>query len=252
MKILYVLYQLFIAAPILLPLTVLTAVATFAGCTFGNAAFWSYQPMCWWGKAMCWLMLLPVHVEGRELIRRDQSYVFVANHQGSYDIFLIAGFLGHSFRWMMKASLREMPLLGSACERAGHIMVERSNAGGVRRTIRQAHQVLQGGVSLMAFPEGARTFCGTMGFFRKGVFLLADDLQLPVVPVTIDGSFDVLPRQRRIPFLTWHRLRLVIHAPIPPKGKGDDNIQYLMSRSREAIEASLPLRHQGYQSNHDQ
>lgn len=236
----YIIYQLFVAVPILLLCTLLTAVATILGCTFGNAAFWGYKPAHWWGIAMCRIMLLPVRVEGVQHLDPKTSYVFCANHQGSYDIYLILGYLPHSFRWMMKQSLRQMFLIGRACEAAGHIMVDRRNAGGVRRTITQARQVLQGGISLALFPEGARTTTGAIADFRRGGFLLADELQLPVVPVTIDGSYDVLPCHRRIPFLTWHPLRLVIHPPIAPIGQGEANVHHLMETSRRIIESALP------------
>lgn len=252
LQVLYIFFQLFVAAPILVVLTVLVALSTIVGCTLGNGAFWGYYPAHLWGKAMCWLMLLPVHVEGRENIRRDTSYVFVANHQGAYDIFLVYGFLTHTFRWMMKASLRQIPLIGRACEAAGHIMVQRQSAAGVRHTIDQARHVLQDGTSLVVFPEGARTFTGTMGIFRKGAFQLADELQLPVVPITIDGTFEVLPRQRRWKYLTWHPLRLVIHPPIYPMGKGAENLEHLATASRAAIDAALPPHHQGYVENPDQ
>lgn len=252
MRILYILYQLFVAVPILLLCTLLTALSTILGCTFSRADFWGYWPARWWGKAMCRLMLLPVRVEGYQHLDPHTSYIFCANHQGAYDIFLILGYLPHSFRWMMKHSLRHMFLIGPACEAAGHIMVDRRNAATVRRTITQAHQVLQGGISLVLFPEGARTFCGTMANFRRGGFLLADELQLPLVPVTIDGSYDVLPRHRRIPFLTWHPLRLVIHPPILPIGRGEDNIAHLMTASRQVINSALPPHYQGFQPNPDQ
>lgn len=252
MHLLYLLYQLLIAAPILLCATLLTAVCTIVGCSCGCGSFWGYYPAHWWGKAMCWVMLLPVRVEGKERLDPNTSYVFCANHQGAYDIFLMLGFLPHPFRWMMKVALRDMPLIGRACVAAGHIMVEKQNAAGVRRTVTQAHHALRDGISLAVFPEGARTFCGTMGLFRKGAFLLADELQLPVVPVTIDGSFDVLPRNRRFPYLTWHPLRMVIHEPIHPVGKGAENIQHLMTSSRETINSALPVRYQGYVENLDQ
>ena len=67
---------------------------------------------------------------------------------------------------------------------------------------------------------------------------MADELQLPVIPLTINGSFDVLPRTKKI--LSWHRLELTIHPPIYPNGKGNENIQILMEESFKAIEQSLP------------
>ena len=252
MKLLYRLYQLLIALPIIIIATTLTAIVTIIGCTFGKARTWGYYPAMVWSRLMCWVMLLPVKVEGRELLDKKQSYVFVANHQGSYDIFLIYGFLGRSFRWMMKKSLRNIPLVGKACESAGHIFVDKSGPKAIHKTYEQGRKVLQNGVSLVVFPEGARTFTGHMAKFRRGAFGLADELQLPVVPVTIDGSFDVLPRQKGINFVTWHRLRLVIHAPLSPESRGPEDIQHTLEKSYEIIMNDLPAQYQGFVENPDQ
>lgn len=257
---LYRFYQLFIALPLILDTTILTALATIIGCTFGKARFWGYYPAMVWSRLMCWLMLLPVKVEGRDLLDKRQSYVFVANHQGPYDIFLVYGFLGRSFRWMMKKSLRNMPLLGKACESAGHIFVDKSGPKAIHRTYEQGRKVLQNGVSLVVFPEGARSFTGHMARFRRGAFQLAEELSLPVVPVTIDGSFDVLPRQKGINFVTWHPLRLVIHAPIKPREEvrnedqaaRNEEVQRILEESYETIMQDLPAHYQGFVENPDQ
>lgn len=201
---------------------------------------------------MCHVMLLPVHVEHRGMLSPTQSYVFVANHQGSYDIFLVYGFLGRHFKWMMKKQLRNIPLVGKACESAGHIFVDKSGPKSIQRTCDNARRVLRDGASLVVFPEGARTFTGHMGIFRRGAFQLADELQLPVVPVTIDGTFDVLPRQKGFNFLTWHPLRLIIHEPIQPHGQGAGDIKEVMSKSYDTIMSALPEEYQGYVENKDQ
>ena len=91
-----------------------------------------------------------------------------------------------------------------------------------------------------------------MGIFRKGAFQLADELQLPVVPVTINGSFDVLPRMRGINFVEWHPLSIVIHAPIEPCGQGPENISKTMTKSYDVIMSALPEKYQGYVENLDQ
>ncbi len=252
MKFLYCTYQLLVALPVLLIATVITCLATIVGCTLGNASFWGYWPAHVWSRLMCHIMLLPVHVEGRENLDAGQSYVFVANHQGPYDIFLVYGFLGRHFKWMMKKQLRNLPLVGKACESAGHIFVDKSGPKSIQHTYDNARRVLRDGASLVVFPEGARTFTGHMGIFRRGAFLLADELQLPVVPVTIDGTFDVLPRQKGFNFLTWHPLRLVIHKPIHPHGQGADDIKQVMSESYDTIMQALPKKYQGYVENLDQ
>ena len=96
MKYLYRVFQLFVSIPIALVSTVMTSVIVIVGCTIGNGHFWGYYPGKWWSKLMIRIFLLPVTVEGRENIEPGQSYVFVANHQGAFDIFLIYGYLGCS------------------------------------------------------------------------------------------------------------------------------------------------------------
>lgn len=93
----------------------------------GGAHFWGYYPGKIWSQLICYLLLIPVKINGREKLHKRTSYVFVPNHQGSFDIFLIYGFLGRNFKWMMKKSLRKIPFVGKACESAGHIFVDRSS-----------------------------------------------------------------------------------------------------------------------------
>lgn len=251
MNILYKVYQLFIALPIIFVATVLTSLITILG-GFINAHVFGYYPGRIWSKVVLRVLLLPIHVEGREHLQPRQSYVFVANHQGPVDIFLIYGYLGRNFKWMMKKALRKMPLVGVACEKARHIFVDKSGPKAIKETIDKARATLQNGTSLVVFPEGSRSFTGHMGLFRKGAFQLADDLQLPVVPVTIDGSFDVLTRMAGFNFVHWHPLRLVIHEPIPPVGEGKEDIKHTMEEAYRVIMNSLPKRHQGYVKNEDQ
>lgn len=251
MNILYKVYQLFIALPIIFVATVLTSLITILG-GFINAHVFGYYPGRIWSKVVLRVLLLPIHVEGREHLHPRQSYVFVANHQGPVDIFLIYGYLGRNFKWMMKKALRKMPLVGVACEKARHIFVDKSGPKAIKETIDKARATLQNGTSLVVFPEGSRTFTGHMGLFRKGAFQLADELQLPVVPVTIDGSFDVLTRMAGFNFVHWHPLRLVIHEPIPPVGEGKEDIKHTMEEAYRVIMNSLPERHQGYVKNEDQ
>lgn len=250
MKFIYYLYQICIALPVLLVATILTALVTTLGSTFGSAHFWGYYPGKIWSRIICTLLFIRVRVTGRENIDKQTSYVFVANHQGSFDIFLIYGYLGRNFKWMMKKSLRKIPFVGKACEDAGHIFVDRSGPKKVLETIRLAEKTLTNGTSVVVFPEGARTFTGHMGYFKKGAFQLSDELQLPVVPLTINGSFRVLPRTGKI--VNCHPMTLTIHPPIPPKGQGIENIKATMSEAYAAVESSLEAEFQGMVRNEDQ
>ena len=218
MRLLYCLYQLFIAAPLLILATILAALFTMVGTSVGNAHFWGYYPGRWWSKFFCWILLLPVQVKGRENVDNHTSYVFVANHQGIFDVFLIYGYLGRNFKWMMKRSLRKLPLVGKACESAKHIFVDNSSPSKTAKTISNARETLKDGTSLVVFPE----------------------LQLPIVPMTIDGSWEVLPRTKGFNFVSWHPLILTIHKPILPTSKGQEDVKNIMQQSREAINSALP------------
>lgn len=250
MKIAYIIYQIVIALPIIIVITIFTALTTIIGSSIGSAHFWGYYPPKIWSQLICYVLLLPVKVEGREKIDKKKSYVFVANHQGSFDIFLIYGFLGRNFKWLMKKALRDMPLIGKACQAANHIFVDKSGPKKIYETINHARNVLKGGTSLVVFPEGARTFTGHTGYFKKGAFQLADELQLPVVPMTINGSFDVLPRTGG--FIKKHSLTLIIHDPIYPICNGNENIKFTMTKSYEDIQEGLPKEYKGEVMNPDQ
>lgn len=252
MKYLYRTYQLLIALPLIAIYTVITSLIVIIGCSLGNGHFWGYYPGKWWAQFIIRILMLPVKVEGRENLVKGQSYVFVANHQGSFDIFLIYGFLCRNFKWMMKRQLRQMPFVGKACEAAHHIFVDKRGASKIRATYDSARQTLQGGMSLVVFPEGARSFTGHMGVFKRGAFMLADDIELPVVPLTINGSFDVMPRTRDMKWVVWHPLRLTIHKPIQPIGKGTDNIKYLEEESYKVVMSGLEEKYQGFVENPDQ
>lgn len=245
LTLLYRIYQVFIAFPVVLCSTFLTTLATGFGSMLFNAHFWGYWPGRIWSKIVCTILLLPVKVEGREHLDADTSYVFVANHQGALDIFLIYGYLGRNFKWMMKKAIRKMPLVGFACERGQHIFVDKSSAKKIQATYDKARKTLQGGTSLVVFAEGTRTFTGHMGVFRKGAFQLAEELQLPIVPITIDGAFDALPRTRKLMFVTWHPLRLVIHPPIYRNPEATDNVATSLAQSHRTIMSALPQKHQG-------
>lgn len=252
MKYIYRIYQLFVAIPLLLVWTIIIALMIIVGCAVGNGHFWGYYPGRWWGKAIIRLLLLPVKVEGREKLEKNQSYVFVANHQGAFDIFLIYGFLGRNFKWMMKYQILKIPFVGQACKASRQIIIDKRGPKRIKDSYDKAREVLKDGISLVVFPEGARSFTGHMGKFTRGAFMLADELQLPVVPLTINGSFNVLPRTNDWHFVDWHPLSLTIHQPIYPVGQGTTNITTTLNDSYEAVMSGLVPEYQGFVENPDQ
>ena len=252
MKYIYRLYQLLVVLPLALVLTIIIMLVVVLGCMLGDGHYWGYAPGRWWSRLLLKLFLIPVKVEGQAQLEKDQSYVFVANHQGAFDIFLIYGYLNRNFKWMMKYQLRQIPLVGYACEKSHQIFVDKRGPKKIKATYDKARETLKGGTSVTVFPEGSRTFTGHMGTFKKGAFALADELQLPVVPLTINGSFDIMPRMRDMKFVHWHRLSLTIHQPIYPVGQGSDNIEATKNQAYDSVMSAIVPEYQGYVENPDQ
>lgn len=232
----YRIYQIFIMLPILLAATIVTALLTIIGSVLFGGRWWGYWPAHMWAKLFCLLSFVRVTVRGRRNISQGTSYVFVANHQGAYDIFTVYGYLCHNFKWMMKKSLERIPLVGYSCRRAGHIYVDNRNPAVIRQTMADAERQLAGGMSVVVFPEGSRTHDGNVHAFRRGAFTLAVEFSLPVVPLTIDGAYKVMPRNAWLP--RPGHIILTIHKPILPPADGHD-LGQLMSRSRDAVLSAL-------------
>lgn len=229
-------YQILIMAPLLLVATAITAIVTIVGSVCFGGRWWGYWPAHLWARLFCLMSFVRVKVSGRENISKGQSYVFVANHQGAYDIFSIYGYLDHNFKWMMKKSLERIPLVGYSCKRAGHIFVDNRTPAGIRQTMTAAERQLAGGMSVVVFPEGSRTLDGKVHAFRRGAYTLAIEFGLPVVPVTIDGAFNVLPRNKFLP--RPGVIRLTIHKAIEAGDDGHD-LKSLMDESYKAIVSAL-------------
>ena len=237
MRYLWLAYQWVIAAPIFIVLTFITAVVTMVTTALFGDRFWGYWPAHIWSRIICALVFVRVKVEGREKIDKKTSYVFVANHQGAFDIWAIYGFLNHNFKWLMKKSLENIFMVGYACKLAGHVFVDQNNLTSIRETIAEARSKLKDGMSLVIFPEGTRSHDGSMTEFKRGAFMLAGEFSVPVVPITIDGAFKVMPRSSYN--INPGTIRMIIHDPIKPED-GKFNTRKLMAECYETIASGLP------------
>ncbi|MFV0469441.1 MAG: lysophospholipid acyltransferase family protein [Dysgonomonas sp.] len=236
-NILLAIYQIIIFLPIFLVATIITALSAIIGSLIGDRRFWGYVPPMYWSKLACRLALCRISVRKEVDLDPTQSYVFVANHQSAFDIFLVYGYLGLKTKWVQKQSLRKLPLVGKACEIIGHVYVDNSSPKAIKETIEKTKKELEPGVSMTIFPEGARTKTGKMGKFKKGAFVIAEDMKLPIVPLTLNGPFDIL----RIDSFLLHpgKMELVIHKPIETKDLNADEESALMNRTRDVIYSDL-------------
>ena len=212
MKVLYILYQYLIGFPLIVLSTLFAAVFTIICFPWKNGKA-PRAVQVFWSRSVIRLLLLPIKVTGRENVDPKQSYVFVANHQSFLDVFAIYGWLPNNFKWLMKKEIRRVPFVGTACAVAGHIFVDRSNPRAALQSMEKVKKELVDGISTVIFPEGTRTKTGEIGRFKQGAFKIAMDMELPVVPITLNGFYKAMPSGQ--PFANpYSHLSLHIGKPI--------------------------------------
>ena len=215
------------------------ALASIVAFVF-NARVASYLGGVIWARMNAWMAPMFVNVSGRNHIDKKQSYVVIANHQSAFDIFVLYGFLNIDFKWVMKQELRKVPGIGIGCEKVGHIFIDRRDHESSMKTLAAAKEKIVNGTSVIFFPEGTRSADGIIKDFKKGAFKMALDLNLPILPVTIIGTKDILPN-KTIDLFPGKAV-MKIHAPICVKGYSQKNILKLIKKARNIMveEISLP------------
>ena len=145
-----------------------------------------------WGKIALWANRVKVRVEGLEHIPGQGPYVFMSNHQGSYDIFALLGYLPFQFKWLAKKEIFSIPILGWAMKATGYIFIDREGTRETVSAMRDAAEKIHEGMSVVIFPEGSRSPDGSIQPFKKGGFTLAIKSKVPIVPIAITGSGEIL------------------------------------------------------------
>jgi 1-acyl-sn-glycerol-3-phosphate acyltransferase len=193
----------------------------------------------WWG----WLILkangVRVQVLGVEHLDPDRPCIYICNHQGSFDIFALLAYLPVQFRWLAKAELFRIPILGWAMRTAGYISLDRSAKRSAYQSMEIAARKIREGVSVVIFPEGSRSFDGVLQPFMNGGFTLAIKAGVPICAVAIDGTWAIMPRTTLR--IKKGEVRLVIERPIETKGFTMKDRRQLMEDIREWIRRNLLL-----------
>jgi 1-acyl-sn-glycerol-3-phosphate acyltransferase len=177
-----------------------------------------------------------VRVEGREKLPWRGPAVLVANHLSMLDILVVYG-LFRPFKWVSKAELFRVPIVGWNMAMNDYVPLRRGEAESVRRMMEHCRRHLAGGTPVLVFPEGTRSRDGRLQRFKDGAFRLALDAGCPVVPVAITGTFDSLPK-------TGVVLRRGMHATVrvldPISPADHPSVEALRDAARAALAAALP------------
>lgn len=192
-----------------------------------------------WG----WLILqsngVTVQITGVEHIDSTRPAIYMCNHQGTFDIFSLLAHLPVQFRWVAKVGLFRIPVLGWAMSTAGYISLDRSKRKRAYRGMEIAAQKIKEGTSVVMFPEGSRSYDGALQPFMNGGFTLAIRAGVPIYPITVDGSWAIMPRTTlRIKRGT---IRIVIERPIETAGLTMQDRKRLMQEIEQKIRANLPV-----------
>jgi len=200
---------------------------------FNNAENNVHKVANLWSRILLFICATKVEVIGRENILRGKPQVFMANHQSDFDILILLAHVACQFRWIAKKELFAIPVFGKAMKSAGYIEIDRQNHEKAMQSLDLAALRIRQGKSVMTFPEGTRSHNGEIKAFKQGTFYLAIQSGVPIVPITIIGSGDIMPK--RSLKVKPGKIKLVIDKPISVKGYTLEDRQELINRVRQVI-----------------
>ena len=180
-----------------------------------------------WGKVALLANRVKMRVEGLENLTGKGPYIFMSNHQGSYDIFALLAHLPFQFRWLAKRELFSIPFFGWVMAAAGYISIDREGTRQTVEAMNEAAKKIRDGMSVAIFPEGSRSPDGTIQPFKKGGFTLAIKSKVPIVPIAIKGSREIMPKDRLTTVSGEIRIRM---------GHPIETIHYSMKDRKELME----------------
>ena len=219
--------------------TAVMGTLSLLGSVVDSAGRWQH----WCARTWSWMILktsrISVHVEGGEHVQAARPTIYCSNHPSAMDIPIMFVHLPVQFRFLAKKVLFHLPFLGWHLRRSGHIPVEREQPKAAMKSFEEAVKKIHAGSSVLLFPEGSRSRDGSLGRFKRGGFFLALQAGAPIVPITLNGSREVLPTG------SYHirpgRVEMVIHPPIATEGLTAKDLSALSERVRERIRSRFRL-----------
>jgi len=188
----------------------------------------------WVVRLGCRFLRIRVDVSGLENVEPRTPYVFMANHASFLDGPILGMIVPRRIRIVLKKSLFGIPILGLAMSHVGFIAVDRRGAKGGQKSMRSAARLIrERGYSFLLFPEGTRSRDGALQAFRRGGFFLALESRTPIVPVTIRGTRELMPKGQ------WYARKgmvtIVFHPPVLVEGNRPESMGELMDKVWNAI-----------------
>lgn len=186
-----------------------------------------------WARMLLILTNTKVRVIGGENVLIQKPQIFMANHQSDFDILILLAHIPGQFRWIVKKELFQIPVFGAAMKKAGYIEIDRQNHERAMISIEAAARKIREGKSVMSFPEGTRSKDGNVKPFKQGMFHLAIKSGAPIVPISIIGANDIMPKRSLM--IRPGTVTLVIDKPIDVNGYSIEKRHELIEKVRNVI-----------------
>jgi 1-acyl-sn-glycerol-3-phosphate acyltransferase len=186
-----------------------------------------------WAKILLLMTSVKVQIVGKDNIAEGQSHVFMVNHQSVFDIFVLLAHIPVQFRWIVKKELFKVPVFGQAMRNAGYIEIDRRNHEKALKSLDVAAQKIREGKSVMTFPEGTRSKDGNIKPFKQGMFYLAMQSGVPIIPVTIIGTVGIMPKDSLR--VNPKKVIMIIDKPIDVRDYSIENRGELIMRVQNII-----------------
>lgn len=190
-----------------------------------------------WSRWILALLGIEVAVEGRDRLDRDATYLFMSNHMSTFDIFALFVATEHRLRMVAKRVLFFIPIFGWSLWMCGFIPIDRSDRERAIESLEKAARRIRAGISVLVFPEGTRSRTGRLRRFKKGGFMLALNAGVPVVPVVVLGTQEIMEKGSIAVRKGTITVRFGEPIPTAEMEMGREDRDRLMRRVRESMVA---------------
>lgn len=189
-----------------------------------------------WGRFVVGLTKAKIEVTGQEHIPQDTAVVFVGNHQGYLDIPVMLGYVNKSMAFIAKSEILKIPVLSKAMKLMQCTFLVRTDMRQSVKAMRAAVETIKKGYSMVIFPEGTRNKGGPVKEFKAGSFKLALKSGVPIIPVTIDGTWKLYEEKKKV---QTGKVKVTVHPPIATVGLSKEEIVALPEKVRSIVVSAL-------------
>jgi len=187
-----------------------------------------------WSHFILWLFRIKVKTRNANFIDPSQHYIYISNHASAFDIPAVVVGIPDDIRFVPKKELTRIPIWGWALKYGHYIVIDRGKARDALKSLDEAAERMRNGASVILFAEGTRTRDGKLQQFKRGAFTLAVKAGIPIIPVTINNTFRILPKGSLQ--VNPADIELVFGKPIPTSSiAGREGEVQLIEKVRQAV-----------------